>query len=165
MIGLWGRIKGETAARAHLLPCAPRTTSGIEVRRWWLRAITLTQHLGRNSGPLMTDYHGKKMTSTRLTGTMHHYLYQILEEKPELLPAKVGTVEEITERYHTFRSFRRGSDTRAISMKVDETDIYCVNRWKTEGRNNRGPGGMPMHHRYADIDLLIQPFLRYTSAM
>lgn len=164
-IGLWGKVKGETSPRAHLLPCTYKTKSGIDVALWWRRGIALSLHIGRTSGPLMIDYKGRILNSARLTSTLHHYLLQILDESPNVLPSKITSAEEITERYHTFRSFRRGSDTRALAMKVDENDIYCVNRWKSEGRNQRGPGAMPMHHRYADIDLLIQPFLRYTSAM
>jgi hypothetical protein len=34
VIALRGKVKGETAARAHLLPCVHVTSSGVDLRMW-----------------------------------------------------------------------------------------------------------------------------------
>ena len=49
-------------------------------------------------------------------------------------------------------------------MKVDGTDIDIVNWWEgVEAGPGRRPN-CPMKHHYADIVLLVKPFLRYAHA-
>ncbi len=50
-------------------------------------------------------------------------------------------------------------------MRVSKDDIDVVNRWAgVEKAQGRRPG-REMRHYYADITLLMKPFLRYTRAM
>ena len=63
-----------------------------------------------------------------------------------------------------YRTFRRTSDTRALEEKVDQTDIDIVNKWEQRGSDKRKIA-QPMRHHYAQFELLIKPFLRYTYAM
>ena len=53
------------------------------------------------------------------------------------------------------------SDTRALEMKVSKTDIDLVNRWALVEKAS----GLEMRQYYADITLILEPFLRYTKAM
>jgi hypothetical protein len=43
VIALRGKIKGETAAHAHLLPCVHVTSSGIDLNMWMEMCLLATQ--------------------------------------------------------------------------------------------------------------------------
>ena len=82
-----------------------------------------------------------------------------------MFPAEIKSAEDISERFSVYRSLRRASDTRAINMKVSANDIDVVNRWKRiEGARGRKAAG-PMRQHYAELSLLVQPFIRHTKAM
>ena len=74
------------------------------------------------------------------------------------------TPEMIIESYKCFRTFRRTSDTRALEEKVDQTDIDIVNKWEHMGLMKRKTA-QPMRQHYAQFELLVKPFIRYTYAM
>ena len=65
------------------------------------------------------------------------------------------------ERYHSNRTWRRTSDTRAIEMDLKATDIDIVNKWRQAGKRS----SQPMKQYYAQLELLMGPFKRYTQAM
>ena len=51
-------------------------------------------------------------------------------------------------------------------MKVATSDIETVNRWSEEQRAKTGNKvSMPMRQHCAQPQLLVEPFVRYTSAM
>ena len=86
-------------------------------------------------------------------------------EEGVIFHPEIKGTEDITERFSVFRSLRRASDTRALNMKVSETDIDVVNRWKrVEGGKGRKTLGSMRQH-YAEFTYLVEPFLRYTNAM
>ena len=68
-------------------------------------------------------------------------------------------------QYHCYRTFRRSSDTRALEEKVSETDINVINRWEQRGGTSKAKMREPMNQYYAQFELLLKPFLRYTYAM
>ena len=71
------------------------------------------------------------------------------------------------QNFSCFRTFRRTSHSRALNKrdKMRKKDIDVVNRWKTvENSKGRKPK-MAMKHHYADVQVLLDPFLRYTAAM
>ena len=78
-----------------------------------------------------------------------------------LFPSKFETALDLRKSYQVFRTLRRMSDTRALEMKVSKTDIDLVNRWALVEKAS----GLEMRQYYADITLILEPFLRYTKAM
>jgi hypothetical protein len=50
-------------------------------------------------------------------------------------------------------------------MKVAAADIDVVNRWKSVERADGNRPQRPMRQHYAELELLLGPFLRYTLAM
>ena len=81
-------------------------------------------------------------------------------------PPSLRSAEDVAAAYHCFRSLRRASDTRAIEMKVSKTNVDCVNWWGQDQRNvHEIKLKLPMRQHYAEPELLINPFIRYTSAM
>ena len=93
-------------------------------------------------------------------------LEEVYEEDASLSPPDIKQLDNIASSYHCFRSLRRASDTRALEMKVAQTNIDCINQWGKDQRNTHGIKiKMPMRQHYAELELLIRPFLRYTQAM
>eukprot|EP00978_Attheya_sp_CCMP212_P047630 scaffold422659_cov59-Attheya_sp.AAC.2 len=62
-IALLGKIKGEHHDLAHLLPCVPVTSSGIQVRNAITDLIDLKEKAGFVDGPAISDISGKAFTS------------------------------------------------------------------------------------------------------
>ena len=165
VIALLGKIKGEHHERQHLLPSVNTTSSGLEVRSWILRLITYHVSCGRFSGPAICDQKGKVLLTSDLNDLLHESLSEIFDQEPQLFLKDIQSQDDLENKYSVFRSFRRGSDSRALSMGVGADDIDVVNRWS---RKERSAGSRPSHsmrHHYADINLLLESFLRYTRAM
>jgi hypothetical protein len=164
-VTLRGKIKGEHNQREHQLPCTLTTSSGINIKESIDRLIKLKKSQGRISGPAISDEEGVILPARAMDDALHEVLEDLFGSKRNLFPATIEDVEELRKRYQVFRSFRRSSDTRALEQQVAQTDIDIVNRWATvEKAKGRRPG-QAMRNYYADITLLILPFLRYTWAM
>jgi predicted solute-binding protein len=92
-------------------------------------------------------------------------LQEIYSESPELFPKSISDADQIADKYFIFRSYRRGSDTRALNERVKIEDIQTVNRWKQHEKAGAKRPNLQMHQHYADLQMLLGPFLRYTAAM
>ena len=161
---LRGQVKGEHGVRCHVLPCVCVTGSGIRVFESVKRLIKLKSSQGHKDGPAVSGIDGKILNRDVLDDALHDVLLELFQTKRSLFPGKIKTEEEIKTSYQIFRTLRRTSDTVALDAKVDPEDIDIVNRWEgVEAAKGRRPG-RSMRHHYADIILLLQPFLRYTSA-
>ena len=102
-------------------------------------------------------------------------LVECFKENTALFPADIRTElaegdnvrDVLSSHYACYRTFRRTSDTRAMNKRkeLDSDDVDIVNRWRTV---ELGKGKRPqraMRHHYDDIQILLDPFLRYTKAM
>jgi hypothetical protein len=165
VFALLGTVKGEHREREHLLPAVNVTGSGIPVRRWLKRVLAANRMCGRTTGPAFCNEEGVVLTSRDMNESLHEILGELLGEHPSLFLADVKTRADVEEKYDVYRSFRRGSDSRAMAMNVSEPDIDVVNRWtKKEAAGTSRPGHQMKHH-YADITILLPNFRRYTWAM
>ena len=166
VIVLWGQVKGEHIERSHLLPSINTTRSGLQVRRWIRRAIVLAQDNARNRGPLMVHKNGVNIKLKQLDDLLHQTLTAIYSISPELFPsASIKNKDDIALKYSTFRSFRRGSNTRAKEMGVSVPDTEVVNRWRGREKAGTRKQGGPIDQMYSDLSLLVGPFIRYTKNM
>jgi hypothetical protein len=95
---------------------------------------------------------------------MHEVLEELFVEQKDLFPSLIRSKEDAESNYHSFSSFQRSSDTRALNRGVQRDDIDIVNRWHVERPDGNRPA-FDMHHHYAQDELLIDPFLRYTKSM
>ena len=86
-------------------------------------------------------------------------------ENRDLFPLDVTSAESLDQFYHCFRTFRKTSATRATNEAVTSTDVDIVNRWKTVESARGSIPSRPMRQHYAQLELLLGPFLRYTGAM
>jgi len=165
VVALLGEVKGEHGERQHLLPTVDETTSGLQVRRWLRRTIATNYMHGRTTGPAFCDEQGKVLTMRDMNECFHEALGAVFARHPSLFLADIKTQQDIEDKYDVNRSFRRGSDSRAISMQVSGLDIDVVNRWAAKEKAGTCRPNHKMKHHYSDINLLLEPFLRYTKAM
>lgn len=87
------------------------------------------------------------------------------ESRPELFGYDIESAGDLQEKFNVFRSFQRGSESRAVAMKVSELDRYVVNRWKRKEAAGSGRVGHSIDQHYVDVALVNESFLRYTGAM
>ena len=159
IIALLGKIKGESNDAAHIIPCVSVTSSGIDVRRVLRRLIHVKTNLGLRDGPAISGETGKLLESSEVDEMLTELLMECYTENRELFPLDMDTQEKIRNNYHCFRTFRRTSDTRALEMKVHESDIDIVNRWKAVETAKGSRPGRAMQQHYAQLDLLMGTFL------
>jgi hypothetical protein len=165
LIPLLGKVKGEHHDRCHLLPCTLATESGIRPYKWIRRLIELKGKQDLYDGPAISDEKGRVLNSSNIDQSMHEVLEELFTHQQDLFPSSIKTKEDIEENYHAFRSFRRSSDTRALNQGVRRDDINLVNRWHQIDKADGRRPSFDMRHHYAQYELLIDPFLRYTTAM
>jgi hypothetical protein len=166
VIPLLGQVKGEDHTRQHLLHCVNETSSGIHVRKWVSRLKTANELLGRSVGPAFVNPSTLIQSSTaEMNETLLELLGEILEEDRDLFAVDVRLAIDLQEKYNVFRSFRRGSESRAVERNVSEGDRYIVNRWRRKERAGASKISLTIDQAYVDVSLAIDPFLRYTGAM
>ena len=88
-------------------------------------------------------------------------LDQIQRERPDLIDPLV----DVGEEYGLSRSYRRGSDSRALSERIPTDVVNLNNRWR---KVEMAKGKMPifqMSEHYADVQLLLPMFLLYSRSM
>ena len=161
---LRGQVKGEHGIRCHVLPCVAITGSGIKVKESVRRLLALKAAQGFKDGPAISDEEGVLLPSHFMDETMIEVLEKIYAGQKSLFPKKVTSANDLKGMYQVFRSLRRSSDSHALNKKVAPTDIDIVNRWEgVESARGQRPGRAMKYH-YADVVLLLKPFLRYTRA-
>ena len=165
VIGLLGRYKGENHDYTHLVPCVNKTSSGLNIRNILHRAIQLKDKLGYQDGPLVSDQKGLLWSSRNIDEMMTDVLKEIYQKDKTLFDVRIKDLKGIEDNFKCYRTFRRSSDTRAINQKVSDVDIDVINRWSTVEQSKGKKTGLTMKHHYAELNLLLSPFLRYTESM
>jgi hypothetical protein len=92
-------------------------------------------------------------------------MLELFDSHRELFDVDVKSETDIQEKYNVYRSFRRGSESRAIAQKVSESDRYVVHRWRKKESAGQNKANHPIDQLYVDISLVKDAFLRYTKAM
>jgi hypothetical protein len=165
VIALLGKIKGKTGDRSHLLPCVNKTSSGITVRKSLKRLLDYKRSIGQVRGPAISDLGGRIYDSRALNDAFLEILEDLFDTARDLFPASIEDKEILRKRVQAYRTFRRTSDSIAIEEKVAQTDIDVVNRWQTVEKAAGSRPNRPMRQHYAELELLLKPFLRYTWVM
>ena len=176
ILALMGRIKGEKHDLAHLIPCSNHTSSGIPVRQVIERLLRQKKRLGIVDGPAITDSKKMLFSCKDIDDKLLEILVKIYEEDPDLFPVEIqgdikrakGNSETVIKKFYScFRIFRRTSNSRAfeINDKLKQDDIDIVNRWRSEEKGNGKRPLYSMKQHYAEVSVLLKPFLRYTHAM
>ena len=165
IIPLLGRFKGEHHAKQHLLLSKGVTGSGIKARLWMHRVISVHRSHQRVSGPAFVNNAGQQSSTAEMNDLFLEALVEIYERRPDLFGYDVESAADLQDKFNVFRSFRRGSESRAVGMKVSEADRYVVNRWKRKESAGANRVGHSIDQHYVDVALVNDSFLRYTEAM
>lgn len=165
VIPLLGRFKGEHHAKQHLLISCATTGSGIEMKLWVSRVIAVHRAKERSTGPAFVDPNGYQSSTADMNSLFLEVLTGIYEDHPKLFGRDISDAGDLVDKFNVFRSFRRGSESRAVAMRVSEADRYVVNRWKKKEAAGTGKVSHAIDQHYVDINMVKDSFLRYTSAM
>lgn len=165
VIPLLGRFKGEHHVKQHLLTSCGVTSSGLRIKRWIELSMAVHRSEGRAKGPLFVDQNGYQSTTADMNDLFLEVLSEIYDEAPKLFGYDVTQLSDLPEKYNVFRSFRRGSESRAVAMKVSEADRYIVNRWKRKEKAGTKKVSHAIDQHYVDVAMVKDSFIRYTTAM
>ena len=138
MIPLRGKFKGEDNLRWHLVPLVDSTNSGIKVRRWVHRLLSLRLTLDEAlEGPLFVNDSGEQAKVRDYNHTFHQYINikLAMQRHPEAFSSKLEA-----EDFNLRRSMRRGSTTQAHNNKTPSATIEFINRWR---RKEAAKGALP----------------------
>jgi hypothetical protein len=166
VIPLLGQVKGEDHTRQHLIHCVNETSSGIQVRRWMTRLKWAHSALGREKGPaFLNPTSGIQSNTSEMNDLFVELLMEIFEDHRDLFAIDIRSAGDLSDKYHVYRSFRRGSESRAVSKEVSAGDRYQVNRWRKKENATSSKMSQPIDQLYIDVTLVKEAFLRYTMAM
>ena len=135
VIPLLGRFKGEDDSSQHLMHCVDTMSSGIP------RLLAIHQCQSQVKGPVPVSPKGGQLTSAEMNAMFLECLIDLFEEnKPGRFGVHIHSSEDIASKFRVFRSSRRGFESGAIAMKVNEADRYVVNCWRKK-RQQEDPAG------------------------
>ena len=81
------------------------------------------------SGPDISNSAGRLYTEMDVDYLLRDLLGDIYNKEQEMFPHDIGGIEDIAASYHCFGSLRWALDTRALEMRVAQTDIDYINQW------------------------------------
>jgi len=116
---------------------------------------------GVTNGPVFQKKNGKRGKAKDYKLEIFERLERIQKEQPNVLDPSVDIMEE----FGMSRSFRRGSDSRAIDQEIGITTINLNNRWRKVEAAKGKAASFQMFEHYADITLLLGAFLKFSSSM
>jgi hypothetical protein len=142
------------------------TLSNLRIKLWYKRLLQVHQLYGRARGPAICYKDGFQLTSRAFNLKLCEALMKVWEETPSLFLSNVKGVNGIEVHFNVYRSFRRGSNSRAVKQCLDKLVTDTVNRWKVlERTGSSRPGNCSMSQHYAEANLLKKVRMRYTFAM
>ena len=160
---LLGRFKTETGEDKYVAVMVNESNSGIKFRLWLerLAVLLVAERKEHIAGPAFCHLDGSMIRSHQMNSEFLRALKVVQLERPDLLPAKA----DVENLYGTFRSMRRGSNTRATEEEVKAPVIELVNRWrKFENKQGDRPN-MSMREHYLEIKLIMKRNLSYSRAL
>ena len=160
---LLGWFKSEIGEDKHVAVITNVTASGLQIRLWLERLVWVLMQEGKEfvAGPAFCNHDGNMIRSFQLNEELHNMLKRIQLERPDLIPE--GT--DIESCYGTFRSFRRGSLTRATEEGVEGPDMDLINRWRKFESSGGSKPHMSMREHYLEIKLVLKRLLAYSKAL
>ena len=163
VLPLKGLFKGESGERNIIFCLTNKTQSGIPVRKWTERLVNLMIQEKKDSsvGPAFCDESGFALNSSYFDEHLHRMLGIIQTKFPELVDPGV----QVTERFYIYRSFRRGSNTRAREMKVDSEVVDLNNRWRKVQMKSGGKPRVTMAALYLELTQVLGSQTEYSKAM
>jgi hypothetical protein len=104
VVALLGKVKGESDERAHLLPCVPITSSGINVRRSLQRLIKSKRTRSCVDGPAISDLAGNVFSNRALNDSLLEVLKELFDSHRELFLPSISDKEVLQTRVQVYRT-------------------------------------------------------------
>ena len=161
MLPLRGIFKGEKGESCHFVVVSDNTNSGLKIRPWIKRGITLKESCGIAHGYYFTNMIGRKLRSKYLEGGVLERITTVQKAAPNLIKSSI----DVHEEYGLSRSFHRGSNSKFIKRGGSESEIDRNNRWRKQDRAGSRKAKLKMQEHYTDIVLALKSFLRYSEAL
>jgi hypothetical protein len=147
VIALLGRFKGETGENYHLLPIVDVTTHGLEPGKWIGCLLKIYESKGIHHGPLFRTSLGQRIKA----GDLEPFFFDRLEYVKELAPHLLTSVEDVSEEFGIYRSFRRGATSKAVNAGVPPDVVDANNRWRQVHKAGASKPSMTMRQHYTDV--------------
>ena len=158
MLTLRGRFKGEDNLKWHLVPVVDVTSSGIRVRRWVHRLLTLRLREDKvEEGPLFVDKNGKRAKMRDFNADFQQFVSIAMERSPHAFSNK-AEVEDFNLR----RSMRRGSTTQSLNNKTPPDIVNTMNRWRKREAARGAEPGLEMQQVYTQALSAVEATLVYS---
>jgi hypothetical protein len=158
---LVGRFKREIGKKVFTQPLALSSASGVNIKDWYLRTLTLLHAKGRGSGPLFQNVKNKRASVAELDIMLHSVLHRVQKRWPNLIPDHVAVREE----YSSLRSFRRGATAEAQNAGIPEEIIVANNRWRKHCRSRGSLPSMSMMERYTDAKANVRALIPFSGGL
>jgi hypothetical protein len=144
----------------HVAVVTSKSTSGLEYRKWVERLVWILKREKKenDAGPAFCKPDGSMMRSYELDAEFHKALRKVRDARPDLLPEGI----DIENVYGTYRSLRRGSNTRATEQGAGKEAIELINRWRKFENKRGGKPSMSMREHYMEIRLILRRILAYS---
>ena len=156
---LSGRFKGEVGLKFFTQPLAPVTKAGIDIGKWFERALYAVGEAGAFRGPLFLNGSKKRRASI---SEMDSLLFPLLREIQRKFPNVISHETDIENSFSTYRSLRRGATAEAQNTRIPKTVIEANNRWRKYARQNGTANGMSMMDRYSDAKASVPTLIRFS---
>ena len=147
IIPLLGRFKSEDGDRMHVIPIVNRTRSGIKVRLWLERLVSLLRSERRTNGPAFCDEEGYLLQASAVEEVIHPILIEMqsIPRYKDEIPSSL----DVTSWYRVARSCRRGAENTALDQGISSEVVKFVHRWSKFERNKGRLPGFDMLEHYA----------------
>ena len=156
---LTGTFKQKIGLKFFTQPLAPVTKAGINIAKWFKRALDIFQAEGIRKGPLFMNESKKRRASI---AEMDCLLYPLLREIQRKFPNVISHETDIEGSFSTYRSLRRGATAEAQNAKIPKAVIEANNRWRKYARHNGTAAGMSMMDRYSDAKACVPTLIRFS---
>ena len=156
---LTGTFKQKVGLKFFTQPLAPVTKSGINIAKWFSRALEVCEREGIVKGPLFLNDSKKRRASI---SEMDGLLCPLLKEIQRKFPNVISHETDVGDSFSTYRSLRRGATAEAQNARIPKAVIEANNRWRKYARQNGSAAGMSMMDRYSDAKACVPTLIRFS---
>jgi hypothetical protein len=143
VVCLRGKFKSENNEDYHIICLANTTRSGIQLRWWIEKLLSIASSEGRDAGPAFASKAGDLASSTDYDAVFRDYLKQVQNETN-----LIQDDHDIDIHYGISRTPRKSAETRAKQAKLDDSLQDAMNRWRTF---ENAKGGRPKFKQTRDL--------------
>ena len=162
---LSGRFKREVGEKSFCQPLAWKSKSGIEIGRWFHRALTCLEKVGIIFGPMFRVSSSQNRFRRASMGDVEVLFLDILKDVQGKFPSIIADTVDIAGEYSVSRSLRRGVTAEAQNVRIPKEVIESNNRWRKHCRSKGLTPGMSMMERYTDAKASVPALIRFSESL